>query len=81
MNHAIKPAQDSTTALPSRSEELRPLTRDILEEQTREVARLALHHCTFDETVRLQIGGRELELRPLDTRRFVLHMSRFISMN
>jgi hypothetical protein len=60
---------------------LQPLSKAQIDCHTREVVQLVIDECTTDETVRLHYLGRELELRPIDTRRFVKAMSRFLSMN
>jgi hypothetical protein len=78
----IKPVRNERDSHQQRAAaELQPLTREMLDEQTLEMARTALLECATEETVTLEYGSRVLELRPLDTRLFVMHMSRFISMN
>ena len=78
----IKPVQDDTDdSQQTPTARLQPLTREMLDEHTREVAQSVLPQCMTDETLTLEYGGEVLELRPLDTRRFIMHMSRFISMN
>ena len=78
----IKPVQDDTDdSQQTIAARLQPLTREMLDEHTREMVQSVLAQCMTDETLTLEYGGEVLELRPLDTRRFIMYMSRFISMN
>lgn len=60
---------------------LQPLSKAQIDCHTHELVRMVVESCTTEERVRLRYLGRELELRPIDTRKFVRAMSRFLSMN
>jgi hypothetical protein len=60
---------------------LEPLSKAQIDCHTHEVVRMVIEDCTTEERVHLRYLGRDLELLPIDTRKFVRAMSRFLSMN
>lgn len=77
-----KSAVESRDRLPaSAAAGLQPLTKAQIDCHTHELVRMVIDECTTDTLVHLRYLGQDLELRPIDTRRFVQAMSRFLSMN
>jgi len=60
---------------------LEPLSKAQIDCHTHEVVRMVVESCTTEERVHLRYLGQDLELRPIDTRKFVRAMSCFLSMN
>jgi hypothetical protein len=77
-----KSAVETRESLPgSLTAGLQPLTKAQIDCHTHELVRMVVDQCTTEEPVRLRYLGRDLELLPIDTRKFVKAMSRFLSMN
>jgi hypothetical protein len=83
--HSVKTNRTTETIRPLGGEpaltRLQPLTKAEIDGRTKEVVRMIVETCSTDEVVHIRYLGRDMALRPLDTRRFVITMSRFLSLN